>query len=540
MTLSATALALLDENIGAEIPTGEDARIVFALELDVYDLNGTAIETLYFSSSRYLTSPTDTPANVAFKQRLEAPEIDISFLASGDLARNGVRQIGSIKLNNPDGNLDVYLSGGYSWEGREAILKIGAPDWAYTAFENIAPPARVSRMTFTEEEITLDLNVSLADFDKPLQDERFAFGTVTIDDSSAVAIDDSASNDINASEIEELLRDSLEGRPKPLLYGRCVNVAPVLIASNYNGGQVRYQVHDGLIDAIETVYEGGLELDPSLYTVDLPTGSFTLHTKPVATVTADVRGAKTGSTWFDRPGEIVAELLETHVGLSASEIDSTGLTSYDSEISVDVGIYVIDDMSSRDALTYLMAPRGWWGPNEDGTKITGGYWTDPAGESATFSLTKDTVSNVARLRMNPPAYRVVFRYGRNWSTVSDFLGAVDEGVRDRMSKTWLEEIDEDVAVLTAHPQAREVTIETPWATFDSAEAADVLAIHKVRQDVYEVEQGRIPSYPWIGAIGDLSYDRFELDTAVNIAVVGTRFEPTSRQFRLRLWRLTDG
>ena len=77
------------------------------------------------------------------------------------------------------------------------------------------------------------------------------------------------------------------GQPVPLCYGPCFNVTPVLT----NAATHEYQVHDGPINDILAVYDGGV---PVAFTKDLTHGKFTLSSAPVYEVTSDPQGAKVG------------------------------------------------------------------------------------------------------------------------------------------------------------------------------------------------------------------------------------------------------
>ena len=131
----------------------------------------------------------------------------------------------------------------------------------------------------------------------------------------------------------EGVEDDLKGKPKPRCYGECLNVSPPWV----NTSKLIFQVHDGLIEDIVTVYDKGVALtkgDPigSLATLltttptagewDYYLGSasdgayFRLGSSPAGLITADVKGDKFGGTYRTTVADMIKTIAERDGGLT--------------------------------------------------------------------------------------------------------------------------------------------------------------------------------------------------------------------------------
>jgi len=81
--------------------------------------------TFYVSDTRFVTEPTDTPANEAFEPRLTAYPDSINLTAFGTNRVGGGTRLsaGEMRLANADGALDAWNT--YDFGGRRFIMRQG-------------------------------------------------------------------------------------------------------------------------------------------------------------------------------------------------------------------------------------------------------------------------------------------------------------------------------------------------------------------------------------------------------------------------------
>lgn len=189
------------------------------------------------------------------------------------------------------------------------------------------------------------------------------------------------SDPANTLTVELLLdRDgdpNLAGKPKPLCFGQCLNVTPAFVSPS----QLVYQVHAGPIQAIDAVYDSGVELNPPSdptnpqYTVDLERGTLTLEQAPTGEgtlITADVRGDATDGIYVETVAGVVQRLVTAYGPLTDSELDAATLDALDAENGETVGLYLSDQRDVLAALDELInTVGGFYGFNRAGLFCVG-------------------------------------------------------------------------------------------------------------------------------------------------------------------------
>lgn len=147
----------------------------------------------------------------------------------------------------------------------------------------------------------------------------------------------------------------LRGKPRPLAYGRCLNVRPVLV----DPVKLIYQVHERQVLAIDAVYDRGKALTPGADAADLWTGSTTWGSyrtclaqglfqlgsppagaDPARNITADVRGDAVGG-YVDTVPAIAARVSNRVTGGTPS-VDVSALAGLTGE----AGVYIQDEVST--------------------------------------------------------------------------------------------------------------------------------------------------------------------------------------------------
>ena len=184
----------------------------------------------------------------------------------------------------------------------------------------------------------------------------------------------------NGVTVERLLNlegdPNLVGKPKPLCFGRCLNVRPVLVSPNL----LTYQVHGGgPIQAIDAVYDKGVELvGPAgpgpQYSVDLERGTFTLNQQPIGEITADVRGDATDEAYVETVADVIARLVTTYGPLEAAELDTATFDALNSSAPSAVGLYITTERNILEVLDELInSIGGFYGFDRAGQLCVGRF-----------------------------------------------------------------------------------------------------------------------------------------------------------------------
>ena len=230
-----------------------DADLLFLVEVAPGDSVTPAGVMLRFSDVGYITKPSDSPASTPYSPRLlTVLNYQTEVPRPGFHRSGGTASFGVIEFANHDGEYDEYLE--YSWGKRQIDVLAGGTFWVGTPRERelafaefgLVYRGQVSKVNQRNGVIGIVLNQSvMARLDKSIQENLY--------DSSA---------------------GDNEDKPKPLCYGECYNVPPVLIDATW----YVYQVHDGPVQSIDAVRDDGNALDPAtpVYAIFITSGAFLL------------------------------------------------------------------------------------------------------------------------------------------------------------------------------------------------------------------------------------------------------------------------
>ena len=277
-------------------------------EFDAYS-NGNVV-THRIGTEYFTTAPTDTPPNTIYTGALIG-EPTFTSRATESYGGSTFISFGSIIIDNTGGRIDNWIS--ESFAGRPAVLKIGSPDWNIDDYRVIFNG--VSDRLDIPDDGSLEIYIKDKQrlFDAPIQTNRMN----DVDDDAGVEI--------------------------PLCYGECYNVSPLLDSEN----ERRYVIHDGSIEAIDTVYVNGVVTTG--LTKSLADGYFTLSSEPDGIVTADVKGSNEGGYVNTIPG--IAERMVARVSPSVAPSSAQRLQR-DWGTAV-AGVYITARTNLLDALDGL-------------------------------------------------------------------------------------------------------------------------------------------------------------------------------------------
>ena len=198
---------------------------VAVVELVAINLTSNQEETFYYSTTGYVTKPTDTPANTAYHSRA-INGIDSSMTLEFGGGNGGISSIGygSIELSNIDGELDKFSSE-YALVGRSIEVKAGDRDGGHSSLRSVFS-GTIIKMDLTSTSVRLQVQDNTSTLDTPLSKGKYGeAGTAG----------------------EPTFNKSLHGKYLPICYGEVFNVTP-----SYVGVVKQGDVYDATFDKYTT------------------------------------------------------------------------------------------------------------------------------------------------------------------------------------------------------------------------------------------------------------------------------------------------
>lgn len=511
---------------------------IFLAVLSVYDTTAGAPSTLYFSTGRgFVSKPTDTPANKFFEPRLIQPvSMRSSVFSSGATYGSSQLSLGELLLNNEGGGLDYILNFGF--DGRDLALYVGQEDQPFSAF---TPLQLLSMEQLEWNDTTISVKVRDKEFQTrvPVQSVLYA-GT-----------------NVLPNGVEGVPGD-LKDKPKPLLFGAPKNAAPKLV----NTARLIYQLHVSGLQSIPFVYDKGIALGvgtgyasqalleastptPGYFNYWLGGGLIKLGSNPAGTITSD---AVEGATAADRTAAQIFKRVLLYAGVSAGNISSAAIAAFDALNSAVIGIYIGEARILSDVLDEIANSVGaWWGQDNGVFFIR--LFEAPSGiPEAAFSEVEIEVDRFRRITpadvgAGLPIWRVVIGYQRNYTVQSGDNVAAALATSDRprlgfLAEEWRTASDEDAAVLTVHPMAQQLRLDTLLSTEAAAdaEATRQLLIRKVRRDRFEARINTSnPQSVTLGGVIRITLPRYQLQGGKLFRVISREFDIAANAFSLTIW-----
>jgi len=472
-----------------------------ALLVEAVAYSGGAEVTRTFSNRVFISGPIDSPAHAAYDDIvMGAPRFaaQLSELFTGQ----SLPTWGDIEVTNEGGVRDSWL--GDAWDGRAVRLYLGDPAWPKSDFRrvldgtigDIVAPAR-NRLALQLRDKTWVLNV-------PIQTALIGGATANKD------------------------------QPKPLCFGQCFNVEPLLIVAATH----QYQVHDGAIEAISEVRDNGVSV---AYTADAASGTFTLNAAPTGRITADVKGAKPGGVYLTRCAEIINYIVTTRTTLTGDDVDGANFSAFDTACPQTLGLYLRDRENLIAALDELVsAVGGFWTFSRDGL-LRVGRLDAPAG-TPVLELVADDIRErqIACVARALPVQTLRLGYQRNFSPQSDGLaGAVTETNRALYSAEHQVATATNAGITTTHKLARNPDL-LPSLLALAAEAVTEVArrtaLYNTVRAIYEVGVWTAPLRVNLGEVVRITHPRFGFSAGALAVVVGLDEEPAQGRVTLRVWK----
>jgi hypothetical protein len=510
------------------------AEDVLAIELKYHD--GASEKTRYVTdAAKFITKPTDTPANIAFLPRLLNRSIyAVNAISDASTFGNSEASFGQLEIVN-EGALDSWVNDGVA--GREIIIRRGQSTAAYPAgFQTIF------RGLQANIEATIDkVIITFADRQqlllKPLQTTFFAGNNTLPNGLEGVA--------------------DLKGKPKPRIYGRCKKV-PLQIV---NTSRLIYQASDKQA-AVTGVFDGGAALTAGAayssqadmetnapaagnYRVWQPANApafVRLGSSPAKIITADIDAAGTSADWTAAQ---VMKQIAIDAGFSAGDILAADVTALDAANSAVVGFALNDTSTGMQAMNAVAASVG------------AVFWTDalqrlrmfrlaaPSG-TAVARLTKSEIISIDRIASRDngfgvPAYRVELDYRRYWKTQSttETVNAV-EAARPDLAAQYRRVTSTDASIQTKHLNAPILTFQTLLDDVTDAqnESDRRLTLYKANRQMLRVTavvRTDVLALLTPGSLVTILLSRFGCDAGSLFLVLGVEYALKENKVTLTIW-----
>jgi hypothetical protein len=488
----------------------------FLAEIVAWDPVASAAVTLYFADDKFVTAPTDTPANTPYLVRI-ATGLTFSRTLfrepeAGQPIHFGGASLpdwGDLYLANGDGALDDLID--YVFDGRPVSILMGGDGFDYDDFAAVYS-GTCAGVDFQSTRVVVKLRDFQERLNKAIQETVYA-GT------------GGAEGDGN-----------IEGQPKPLCFGECYHVVPKYIDT----ANLVFQVHARQVSAINAVYAGGKALTATSdhasyaaltgatiaagsYGTCLAEGMFRLGAAPTLGITADVKGDAVGG-YVDTVAGMARRIAVDFGGFAdPGDLDTTSFADLDTATSsAKAGMFVAGTQTIIQVLDALFpaAGRGWWGCNRDGD-FQVGRLEAPA---ATAALDLDGAdATELSVRKTTPVWKVTVRYKPIGTTLSGAMldATVTEATKSYLAEQYRSVTAEDADVKDDYDLAPELTVTTTLVAVADAQAvADhLLDLHGVSRTVAVGTFAAQPLAVHLHDTAALTDTRFGLSAGQNFRVI---------------------
>ena len=462
--------------------------------------SGGAVVTRYMATAPFVTASTDSPAHTPYDDLvLDVPYVRVALAEV--LRGRSLISYGDIDIDNSSGARDTWLTD--AWDGRAIRMFLGDARWPKADFRLVFSGAIDDIQARDASTLTLRIRDRQLLLDVPALTALIG-GT-----------------------------DSTKDARRPICYGECRQVRPVLIDSATR----TYAVHDGQIEAVTALYVNGAAT--GAYTVNLTLGTITLTGALTGQLTADVRGSKTGGSYVNTVGDVLQRLITERTSLTVSDIDTASISALNTALSATVGLYVDQDRTTvLQALdTLLGGVGGFYFINRAG-KLSVGQFTAPSGVPV-ITLDADDVEedSVQLVRRILPTKSVRLGYERYWLTNTNGSTLLTEAQRERLQQPHL--LAKAANTVTGHLLAVDEDIQPTCLLASAAattEATRQAALRGQLRYIYRLTCFTGPAQVKLGDVLALNLGRFGLSNGTLVRVVGLRESLTGGRIELEVFR----
>lgn len=496
-----------------------------------------------FATHSFTTRSTDTPSNQPIAKRLNRGLVMGRRINAGPEGQFGgliISSFGEIEFVNNDGGLDS-LADNYFIDGRPITIKVGNTEVDAAGREIIIPfdnfshayTATAGAWEIQHDTVLLRIKDPGIVLQRPLQTAKYA-GTGGQQGTTDMA-----------------------GRTVPVSLGRVLNITPQQVDPVF----LTYQVHDGTVQDIWSVYDAGVRIDgegggsPSAptnyasyaaliaasvtagkYATSLSSGHFRLGTSPVGAVTADVDGDNTDADWTATHGTILLRILRKYSGLTEAKINAASFTTFHNQNNDVIGLYLPPgDQSTIEEVIERIALSGGAACGQDRDGLYRVVRLDPPLTTADHEFTDRTIMAIERL---VPPYGVPFKSWsvegvRNWTVQhsGDVATSVTQSRKRFLESETRQKTIEVPNVARAHPTSA-VAIRASLFNFISQtedEAIRLAGLYALGRTLYRLVVKTFLFEVEIGQTVRITYPRWNLSQGKNFVVVAVSDDTDSKE-----------
>jgi hypothetical protein len=494
------------------------------------DAAGT-LRTFYVSTDRFTTEPNDSPADTSFLPCVADPgSIGLHAFSDGRTTGRTKLEVGEITLINVDGQLDDWLR--YSFDGRPLTIRSGVAGPYPSAFKTVLV-ATVDGVDTTWDKVVIRIKDKQFLFDKPVLTALYGGGNVLPNGLDGAA--------------------DLKSKAKPRAAGVVFNVSPPMV----NTSRLIFEV--GACNSVDHVYSNGAELTAgAVYTsqADMEANSpasgyfrawpaggyFRIGSYDAQQITADVTQ---GATTAQRTVGQVLAMLAVAAGIPTADIVMNDVSALDALNASPVGIWLDDDSTTfASAMDQVAASIGAWYGFDGSGMLRMGQLTEPVGPPKAILAEYDILDGIERRAPadnGMPAWSVTVNHTRNYTVqTSGLAGSAAVARQPFVSEETRAANAVAPTVKTQWLLASTITVDTlltkPAAA--DAEAARLLALYKVRRDIFEIPVALsvlTATGIWLLDVIGVDHPRFQLNTGPLFRVIGVALENGSNKAILTIW-----
>lgn len=439
-----------------------------------------AMVHIYVGDARFVTTPTDTPASIAFDPSVIDPG-SIGLHAFSDGRTGGATRLesGEIVLANADGQYDAWR--GYGFDGRPIVIRSGAGG-AYPGSFATLLAGTVQSVSVTTTQAVIRLRDRQYLFTLPIRAAALYGGTNALPNGlDGVATD-------------------LKGKARPLTLGTVLNVAPPMVNT------ARLILEVGGCKSVDAAYSNGAALTQDAdYTsqADMETnapaaghyrawpagGYIRLGSYNSEQITADVTQ---GASAADRTAAQIIRQLALVAGLGAGEISTADVTALDALAPATVGIWIGDASTTfANVMDQIAASVGaWYGFDSTGV-LRMGRLSSPSGTPMATIQEFDIIGDIVARPPSDndiPIWQATVNYAKNWTVQTSGIAgsaAVRKGFVEQERRAV---VVADASVKNQYLLAGTLAIDTLLVSESDAlaEASRLLGLYKIHRDIFDI------------------------------------------------------
>lgn len=525
---------------------------IILFNIDHYNPDTAAVETLRISTAPYISAITDTPAATIYDDRVvDGGNIERHIFGAGRTYGQGEMAAGELVLSNLSGSLDYLRTHGFDFR-KMTVFRV-ENDKATLASATQIATLYMEKAEFSWSQLRIVLRDPMLELDVPVMKATFA-GT----NSGATGY--------------EGLPNDIKGKLKPHSDGIAEVVSPTLVNSSSLIFIASWDI-GGTPESCQTIDDVRLDGNAAAVTIDATVGTAGDTTTLALLGSASIAAGKyatckaasairfnslttnnvvtcritRGAATADRtPAQLVKKVLTERAGIDAARI--TGVTALDALQANDFGYYVDDDITARELCWKILEGAGGYLVGDALGRFEMGRLEDPTGGSVVRVFEEWEISNQSGggIEMIPssdndnglPTWKTFTLARKNWRTFteSDFAGAVSIADREILLNEWRSVVDSDSAILTKNLGAANLIFESyiNSLTHAATENTRQLTMRKTDRGHWKIRV-KDSNLLQLGQIVQINTQRFGFAGSKKFVIMGYQFNFFTDFVNYYLW-----